>query len=63
MNLFIYYLFVTAMGYGLDGRGLFSGRGKRIFSYVKIHIGIDVHPASYPVFAGGSFPRREVAEA
>jgi hypothetical protein len=35
MNLFIYYIFVIMMGYGLDGLGSFSGRGKRIFSSVK----------------------------
>jgi hypothetical protein len=45
MNLFLYYLFVIAMDYELNGRGSFSGRGKRIFPSVKCPDGLRGPPS------------------
>jgi hypothetical protein len=45
-----------ATDYGLDGRGLIPGRGKRFFSSPQC-------PGSYPIGTGASFPKGKAVGA
>jgi hypothetical protein len=50
-------------GYGLDGRNLTSGRGKRFFSSPQHSARLWGHPAFYSMDAGSSFPGDKLAKA
>jgi hypothetical protein len=54
-----------ATGYGLDNRGIkFESQYGQEFSFLHIvQTGSGVHPASYPMGTGGSFPRGKAAGA
>jgi hypothetical protein len=41
-----------ATGYGLDGRSLILGRGKKCFLLHSVQTGSGVHSASYPMSFG-----------
>jgi hypothetical protein len=50
-------------GLHLDGRFRFPA-GTRDFSFLhSIQTGTEIHPASYPMVTGGSFPERKAAGA
>jgi hypothetical protein len=63
----IYLFYVTdrsveiATGYGLDGRDLIPGGGKRFSLHYSVQNGLGAHPASYPICTEGSFPGGKVA--
>jgi hypothetical protein len=54
-----------ATGYGLDdqGAGVQVPVGSRIFILHVVQSGSGVHPTSYPMGIGGSFPGGKAAEA
>jgi hypothetical protein len=51
------------MGYGLDGRDSFHGRGKSFSSLFSIQTDPGAHPAFYPMDNGSSFPGGKAAGA
>jgi hypothetical protein len=57
--------FGIATGYGLEERGVGVRVpvGSRIFSSPKVQTGSGVHPTSYPMGIGGSFPGAKAAGA
>jgi hypothetical protein len=51
------------MGFGLDGPGSIPGRGKIFLLLHIVQAGSGVHPASYLMGIGSSFPGSKAAEA
>jgi hypothetical protein len=50
-----------AMGYGLDGRGSISGRGKNLSLLHSVETSSGSHAAFHPTGTGGSFPESKAA--
>jgi hypothetical protein len=50
-----------ATGFGLYGRASVHGKGKRFSLLYKFQTGPGVHPASYALGTGGSFPGVKLA--
>jgi hypothetical protein len=54
----------TALGYGLDDRGVRITAGAGNFSpHYRVQTGSAAHPASYPMDTKGSFPGSKAAGA
>jgi hypothetical protein len=48
---------VVRLGYGLDDRGSYPGRGFFFFTRYRVQTGSGAHKASCTISTGGSFPR------